>query len=100
MIGGWWRTTPGLRLIRQDPWECAASYVLATNANIPRIQKMIENVCRTFGDRLPGGGHAFPRPDQIAVERKRPRPAGWVSAAAGSWSSPAWSNAGRSTSDR
>ncbi len=56
----------GLRLIRQDPWECAASYVLATNANIPRIQKMIENVCRTFGDRLPGGGFAFPRPDQIA----------------------------------
>ena len=57
---------PGLRLIRQDPWECAASYVLATNANIPRIQKMIENVCRTFGDPLPGGGFAFPRPDQIS----------------------------------
>jgi N-glycosylase/DNA lyase len=57
---------PGLRLIRQDPWECAASYVLATNANIPRIQKMIENVCRTFGDALPGGAHSFPRPDQIA----------------------------------
>jgi N-glycosylase/DNA lyase len=57
---------PGLRLIRQDPWECAASYVLATNANIPRIQKMIENVCHRFGDRLPGGGHLFPRPDQIA----------------------------------
>ncbi len=57
---------PGLRLIRQDPWECAASYVLATNANIPRIQKMIENVCRTFGDPLPGGAYAFPRPDQIA----------------------------------
>jgi N-glycosylase/DNA lyase len=57
---------PGLRLIRQDPWECAASYVLATNANIPRIQKMIENVCRTFGDGLPGGAHSFPRPDQIA----------------------------------
>jgi N-glycosylase/DNA lyase len=56
----------GLRLIRQDPWECAASYVLATNANIPRIQKMIENVCRTFGDRIAGGKHAFPRPDQIA----------------------------------
>ena len=59
-------SSPGLRLIRQDPWECAASYVLATNANIPRIQKMIENVCRTFGDDLPGGGHAFPRPDQIS----------------------------------
>jgi N-glycosylase/DNA lyase len=57
---------PGLRLIRQDPWECAASYILATNANIPRIQKMIGNVCRAFGDELPGGEHAFPRPDQIA----------------------------------
>jgi N-glycosylase/DNA lyase len=57
---------PGLRLIRQDPWECAASYVLATNANIPRIQKMIENICRTFGDILPGGGFSFPRPDQIS----------------------------------
>ena len=57
---------PGLRLIRQDPWECAASYVLATNANLPRIQKMIENVCRTFGDLLPGGGFTFPRPDQIS----------------------------------
>ncbi|HEY3420567.1 MAG TPA: DNA glycosylase [Methanomassiliicoccales archaeon] len=62
---------PGLRLIRQDPWECAASYVLATNANIPRIQKMIEKVCRTFGDPLPGGSFAFPRPDQIACGRKK-----------------------------
>jgi N-glycosylase/DNA lyase len=67
---------PGLRLIRQDPWECAASYVLATNANIPRIQKMIENVCRTFGDHLPGGGHAFPRPDQIACGKEAARTCG------------------------
>lgn len=67
---------PGLRLIRQDPWECAASYVLATNANIPRIQKMIESVCRTFGDPLPGGGYAFPRPDQIAGGKEAARTCG------------------------
>ena len=67
---------PGLRLIRQDPWECAASYVLATNANIPRIQKMIENVCRTFGDALPGGGFAFPRPDQISGRNEAARTCG------------------------
>jgi N-glycosylase/DNA lyase len=67
---------PGLRLIRQDPWECAASYVLATNANIPRIQKMIENVCRTFGDRLPGGSYTFPRPDQIAGGEKEAQTCG------------------------
>jgi N-glycosylase/DNA lyase len=67
---------PGLRLIRQDPWECAASYILATNANIPRIQKMIENVCSTFGDTLPGGAHSFPRPDQIAASRDAARTCG------------------------
>jgi N-glycosylase/DNA lyase len=31
---------------------------------------MIENVCRTFGDRLPGGRYSFPRPDQIAEGRE------------------------------
>ncbi len=40
----------GMRLIRQDPWECLASFVLATNANIPRIRKMVSNVCDSFGD--------------------------------------------------
>jgi N-glycosylase/DNA lyase len=55
----------GLRLIRQDPWECSLSYLLATNANVPRIQKMVDTVCRTFGPRLPGGRHAFPTPSNI-----------------------------------
>lgn len=54
----------GLRLIRQDPWECTASYVLATNANIPRIQGMIEKVCRTFGTEM-DGYFTFPTPEQL-----------------------------------
>jgi N-glycosylase/DNA lyase len=41
-----------------------ASYVLATNANIPRIQGMIERVCRTFGTEM-DGYHAFPTPGQL-----------------------------------
>lgn len=54
----------GLRLIRQDPWECLASYVLATNANIPRIQGMIERVCRTFGEEG-DGFFTFPTPERL-----------------------------------
>ena len=54
----------GLRLVRQDPWECIASYVLATNANIPRIQGMVERVCRTFGTER-DGYYAFPTPGQL-----------------------------------
>ena len=61
----------GLRLIRQDPWECSLSYLLATNANFPRIQKMVDAVCRTFGPRLPGGRYSFPSPSDILDRQER-----------------------------
>jgi len=64
VLSSYFRRFRGLRLIRQDPWECMASYVLATNANIPRIQGMIERVCRTFGTEM-DGYYAFPTPGQL-----------------------------------
>lgn len=63
-LSSYFRSYRGLRLIRQDPWECMASYVLATNANIPRIQGMIERVCRTFGTEM-DGYFTFPTPGQL-----------------------------------
>ena len=63
----------GMRLIRQDPWECCLSYLLATNANFPRIQRMIGTVCRTFGRLLPGGRYAFPSPSDI-LDREESAP--------------------------
>lgn len=63
-LSSFFRSYRGLRLIRQDPWECMASYVLATNANIPRIQGMIERVCRAFGTEK-DGFYAFPTPGQL-----------------------------------
>ncbi|WP_400152474.1 DNA-3-methyladenine glycosylase family protein [Candidatus Methanarcanum hacksteinii] len=54
----------GLRLLRQDPWECMATYLLATNANVRRIGCMVENVCREFGKDL-GGRYSFPTPEEI-----------------------------------
>lgn len=59
----------GLRLIEQERWECLASFLLATNANIPRIRKMVASVCTTFGEviEFEGAGHsAFPRPEALA----------------------------------
>ncbi len=55
----------GLRLLRQDPWECSASYILATYANVPRIIQMVERVSRTFGTKLSEDGFSFPSPEQI-----------------------------------
>ncbi|MGE4275289.1 MAG: DNA-3-methyladenine glycosylase [Candidatus Methanomethylophilaceae archaeon] len=54
----------GLRLLRQDPWECLATYLLAVNANVKRIGSMVENLCQTFGRDL-GGRHAFPSAEEI-----------------------------------
>ncbi len=56
----------GMRLIRQEVWECSASYLLASYSNVPRIKKMIEALCRTYGRRLPDGQYAFPTPEEIA----------------------------------
>jgi len=55
---------PGLRLLRQDLWECTATYILATNANVKRIAKMVESVCDLYGTDL-GGVRSFPTPKQI-----------------------------------
>ena len=60
----------GLRILRQPHWECIATYILATNANVKRISMMIENVCRQFGDRV-GDYYAFPDPEQIVAGRDR-----------------------------
>lgn len=49
----------GMGLIRQDGWECLASFVLATNSNIPRIKTMVSNVCSSFGSALEFEGREY-----------------------------------------
>jgi N-glycosylase/DNA lyase len=59
----------GLRLIDQDVWECLVSFVMATNANIPRIKLMISNVCEKFGEKAAFEGNPyflFPSPESLS----------------------------------
>jgi len=60
----------GLRIIRQDPWECLISFILATFANMPRIKGMIHNVCQHFGRKINYKELAFydfPRKEALAA---------------------------------
>ena len=60
---------PGLRLLRQQPWECLISYICATYKNIPAIKQMICNVSREFGKRIEFEGaqfYGFPQPQALA----------------------------------
>jgi N-glycosylase/DNA lyase len=56
----------GLRLIRQDPWECLISYMLATASSIPTIQKRICLLSQFFGQELEPGYFSFPDPETLA----------------------------------
>jgi N-glycosylase/DNA lyase len=57
----------GLRIVKQDPWECLISYICAQNANIPRIQKMIETLSAQCGDGIDPVTYAFPNPEALAM---------------------------------
>lgn len=62
---------PGLRILRQDPWECTAAFITSIASNIPRITGNIADMARTFGKPLQLGGilvHSFPRPDRLEDE--------------------------------
>jgi len=55
----------GLRIIRQPPWECLASYIIATFTNIPSIKRRIGFLCQAFGEEIHSGKelyYSFPAP--------------------------------------
>ncbi len=59
----------GLRVIRQPAWECLASYICATFANIPGIKKKISLLSESFGERICHEGEwhsAFPSAGKLA----------------------------------
>jgi len=63
----------GLRLMRQDPWECMISYVCSSASNIPKIQKNIELLSQHFGEKVKVGGyisHSFPKVGNINLLEK------------------------------
>lgn len=41
----------GLRIIRQDPWECLLSYICSTNMSIPGTDRMLDNLAIKFGEK-------------------------------------------------
>jgi N-glycosylase/DNA lyase len=58
--------SPGLRLIRQQPWEALCSFIISQNNNIPRIKGIISRMCECFGEPIGNGVFAFPTPQRLA----------------------------------
>jgi len=54
----------GLRLLRQDPWECLASFILSSTKQIIQIRQIIALLCEQFGETI-----------QVGTARRAVRPA-------------------------
>jgi N-glycosylase/DNA lyase len=80
----------GLRILRQDPWECLASFILSSTKQIVQIRQIVSLLCERFGEPIevgravlcapthiqPSGAHgvtrptllhSFPSPEKIAA---------------------------------
>lgn len=61
----------GLRLLRQDIWECLATFILSATKQIVQIQQIVALLCERFGDRIPAPGgasvFAFPTAARLAA---------------------------------
>lgn len=60
----------GIRILRQNPWECLVSFILSQRKNIPAIQKAVEGLAQEGGDLLTHDGegrpiYRFPGPQEI-----------------------------------
>ena len=61
----------GLRLLRQQPWECLASFILSSTKQILQIRQIVSLLCERFGEPLPTSAAfprdcSFPSPERLA----------------------------------
>ena len=60
---------PGLRLLRQDPFQCLVSFVASSNSSIANIRSSLRRLCARYGGEAGFGGGAhrlFPTPEALA----------------------------------
>ena len=60
------RYAPGIRILRQEPWEALCTFIISQNNNIPRIKGIVSRLCESFGDSI-GEDFAFPSAERLAA---------------------------------
>ena len=59
----------GIRILKQDLWECIISFIISANNNIPRIKKIIERISAKYGKKISFEGknyYLFPTPEELS----------------------------------
>ncbi len=68
------RQYEGLRLVRQNPWECLISFICATYKSIAAIESMLSKMSQKFGEKRCFDGKdfwLFPSVDKLALASTR-----------------------------
>ena len=59
----------GLRLFRQDPFQCLISFIISSNSNIQKIKSSLEKITKKFGKKVKIQNKEFflfPEPEKLA----------------------------------
>ena len=59
---------PGLRLLRQDTFQCYISFIVSSNSNIQKIRYALEELCKKFGKEIDFDEkkfYLFPEPETL-----------------------------------
>ena len=62
----------GLRLLRQDPWECLISYICSRNCKIMMINRVLCDLSKNLGKKVTWGdytNYCFPSPEVISKSK-------------------------------
>ncbi len=65
---------PGLRLLRQDPWNCLIGFICSIQKNIPAIENMLLKMSTRFGEECEFDGkkfYHFPSAEKLALASER-----------------------------
>ena len=59
----------GLRIFKQDPFQCMISFIISSNSNIQKIKNSLEKITKKFGEKVEIKNKEFflfPKPEKLA----------------------------------
>ena len=62
---------PGLRILRQDPWETTCNFICSSLKQITQIEQINRDLRRAFGQEIAPGLFAFPDPARLALAEEK-----------------------------
>jgi len=58
---------PGLRILRQEPWETLCNFICSSLKQIVQIEQINHELRRAFGENIGAGLHSFPEASRLAM---------------------------------